>query len=177
LTYAGFFAGGVADPRYNTSYLVNASIAMGKPMIAVSFNYRLAGWGFLASKEVVNANASNIALFDQRLALQWIQENIGAFGGDPRKVTIVGESAGAFSVGYHLLANEGDNEGLFRAAVMESGSAFWAPRKCALISQTDTSLRPRSEETGRTRFVLAANAANVRQRNDRSRLRQRDRLA
>ncbi|KAH7386387.1 Alpha/Beta hydrolase protein [Cadophora sp. MPI-SDFR-AT-0126] len=120
----GFTAGGSADARYNTSYLVNASVAINKPVIAVSLNYRVAGFGFLASKEVVEAGEANIGLFDQRLALRWIQENIYAFGGDPSKVTIFGESAGAFSVGYHLTGFDGKNDGLFRAAILQSGSAL-----------------------------------------------------
>ncbi|KAH8668560.1 Alpha/Beta hydrolase protein [Xylariales sp. PMI_506] len=120
----GFDAGGSADPRYNTSYLVNASVAIHKPIIAVSLNYRVGGWGFLASKEVVAAGETNIGLFDQRLALKWINENIAAFGGNPDTVAIAGESAGAFSVGYHLTGFDGHHGGLFRAAIMESGNAL-----------------------------------------------------
>jgi cholinesterase len=124
IPYSGFDAGGSADPRYNTSYLVNASVAIHKPIIAVSLNYRVGGWGFLGSKEMVGAGALNIGLFDQRLALRWIQENIAAFGGNPDKVTISGESAGGFSVGYHLTAFDGKNEKLFRAAILQSGNAL-----------------------------------------------------
>lgn len=120
----GFDAGGSADPRYNTSYIVNASVAIHKPIIAVSINYRVGGWGFLGSKEVAAAGVANIGLYDQRLALEWIQENIQAFGGDPEQVTIAGESAGGFSVGYHLLAFDGKHDGLFRAAILESGNAL-----------------------------------------------------
>lgn len=87
-------------------------------------NYRVGGWGFLASKETVADGASNIGLFDQRLALRWINENVAGFGGDPSKVTIGGESAGGFSVGYHLVGFDGQNDGLFRAAIMESGNAL-----------------------------------------------------
>lgn len=97
---------------------------IGRPIIAVSLNYRVGGWGFIASKEVVEDGSSNIGLFDQRLALKWINENIKAFGGDPSKVTIAGESAGAFSVGYHLVAFDGQSDGLFRAAIMQSGNAL-----------------------------------------------------
>lgn len=67
------------------------------PFIAVSLNYRLHGWGLLFGKEVVEAGVGNLAFRDQRLALHWIQENIVAFGGDPSKVVIFGESAGASS--------------------------------------------------------------------------------
>jgi len=100
---------------------------MGKPVIVVSINYRLSGWGFLASKEVVKEGSTNAGLYDQRLALQWVHENIHAFGGDPRKVTIWGESAGAVSVGYHTVAFNGRNNDLFRAAIMESGNPLGAP--------------------------------------------------
>lgn len=120
----GFDAGGSADPRYNQSYLVNASVAIHKPIIHISLNYRVGGWGFLGSKEVAAAGESNIGLFDQRLALKWIQENIRSFGGDPNQVTISGESAGAFSVGYHLTGFNGKHDNLFRAAILQSGNAL-----------------------------------------------------
>lgn len=96
----------------------------GKPFIAVSFNYRLSAWGFLSSQEVVDSGNTNIGLRDQRLALQWVQENIAAFGGDPAKVTIWGESAGGMSVGYHLTAYGGRDDGLFRGAIMQSGGTI-----------------------------------------------------
>lgn len=126
----GFDAGGSADPRYNTSYLVNASVAIHRPIIVVSINYRVGGWGFLGSKEVAAAGQLNIGLYDQRLALRWIQDNIAAFGGDPAKVTIAGESAGGFSVGYHLTAFDGRNDGLFRAAILQSGNSMGPGSTC-----------------------------------------------
>ena len=123
----GFNAGGLADERYNTTALVELSVKMKKPTIIVSINYRLSGWGFLASREVLDSGAGNAGLFDQRLALRWIRDNIRAFGGDPEAVTIWGESAGAMSVGYHTVAFDGEHANLFRAAIMESGTAMGRP--------------------------------------------------
>ncbi|KAM0706607.1 hypothetical protein Q7P35_005934 [Cladosporium inversicolor] len=118
----GLQMGGSRDARYNLSFIVENSVKIGKPIIGVSINYRLAGWGLLASEQVSGSGDTNIGLRDQRLALHWVQENIGAFGGDPRKVTIWGESAGAASVGWHLLAYNGRDDGLFRAGIMQSGN-------------------------------------------------------
>ncbi len=125
----GFKAGGSADPRYNTSFMIRNSMEMNMPIITVMPNYRTMGFGLLASKEVAEAGLGNIALFDQRLALKWIHENIQAFGGDPTKVTIAGESAGGTSVGYQLVAFNGKSDGLFRSAIMESASLLGASRK------------------------------------------------
>ncbi|KAF8993495.1 carotenoid ester lipase precursor [Cyathus striatus] len=79
-------------------------------------------FGFMAGKEVKEAGVGNLGLQDQRQALRWIQKYIGQFGGDPTKVTIWGESAGAISVALHMVANNGNSEGLFRAGFMESGA-------------------------------------------------------
>ncbi|KAJ7207637.1 Carboxylesterase family-domain-containing protein, partial [Mycena pura] len=68
------------------------------------------------------AGVGNLGLQDQREAMRWVQKYISNFGGDPSKVTIWGESSGAISVAMHMLANDGDTEGLFRAAFMQSGS-------------------------------------------------------
>ncbi|KAG6829190.1 hypothetical protein H0H92_005390 [Tricholoma furcatifolium] len=116
----GFEIGGTTI--YDGGVIVGRSISMGSPVIFVSMNYRVSGFGFLGGKEVKKAGVGNLGLQDQREALRWIQKYIHAFGGDPKKVTIWGESAGAISVGLHMVANNGDNEGLFRAAFMQSGS-------------------------------------------------------
>lgn len=92
----------------------------------MTINYRLSTWGFLNSAEIREAGATNLGLRDQRLALHWIQENIASFGGDPKKVTIWGESAGGMSVGNQLIAYGGRDDGLFRAGIMESGGSIAA---------------------------------------------------
>ncbi|RLN73538.1 hypothetical protein BBJ28_00017758 [Nothophytophthora sp. Chile5] len=122
----GLIQGGARDPRYNLSYMIEEAAQAGKPFIGVSFNYRLQAFGFLSGTAVHEAGVANLALKDQRLALHWVQENIAAFGGDANKVTIWGESAGARSIGYQLVAYGGRDDGLFRGAVMQSGaSAYW----------------------------------------------------
>ncbi|EIW81505.1 carotenoid ester lipase precursor [Coniophora puteana RWD-64-598 SS2] len=107
------------------SILVNQSVSLGTPVVYVSLNYRLNIFGFLASEEVQDAGIGNLGLQDQRQAMRWFQQYITQFGGDPSKVTIWGESAGAISVGAQLVANKGNNEGLFRAAIMDSGAPLW----------------------------------------------------
>ncbi|KAJ8519353.1 hypothetical protein ONZ45_g3707 [Pleurotus djamor] len=107
---------------YDGGLIVERSIQLGEPVIYVSMNYRLSGFGFLASREVKEAGVGNLGLQDQREALRWIKKYISNFGGDPTKVTIWGESAGAISSALHMVANNGNNEGLFRGAFMQSGS-------------------------------------------------------
>ncbi|KAL2803399.1 Alpha/Beta hydrolase protein [Aspergillus granulosus] len=121
----GFSNGGGGDQRYNLSFIVEQSVKIGKPIIGVSINYRLSLWGFLYSNEMVGEGNTNLGLRDQRIALQWVQENIAAFGGDPQKVTIWGESAGAASVGFQLTAYGGRDDKLFRAAILQSGNPIY----------------------------------------------------
>ncbi|KII91038.1 hypothetical protein PLICRDRAFT_554187 [Plicaturopsis crispa FD-325 SS-3] len=119
------FGGGFelgSPTMYDGGVIVKRSIALNEPVIYVSMNYRVTAFGFLASQEVKDAGVGNLGLQDQRLALRWVQKYIGAFGGDPAKVTIWGESAGAISVALQMLTNGGDTEGLFRAGFMESGA-------------------------------------------------------
>ncbi|KAK2790226.1 hypothetical protein FQN52_005723 [Onygenales sp. PD_12] len=105
---------------------VTASVNYGKPIVVVSVNYRVGGFGFLAGKEVLADGSANLGLLDQRLGLEWVADNIAAFGGDPDRVTIWGESAGSISVFDHMLMYEGDNDykgkPLFHAGMMNSGS-------------------------------------------------------
>jgi carboxylesterase type B len=92
--YGGAFAiGSSSQPTYNLSNFVNASQSANKPLIAVSLNYRLSFFGFLAGSDLQAEGNTNLGLYDQRLALRWIKENIASFGGDPTKITVFGESA------------------------------------------------------------------------------------
>ncbi|KFY25511.1 hypothetical protein V493_04604 [Pseudogymnoascus sp. VKM F-4281 (FW-2241)] len=122
--------GGGFELGWNTMYdgtpWVKSSIEQGKPMIFITVNYRIGGFGFLPGAEILKDGAANLGLKDQRLGLQWVADNIAAFGGDPDKVTIWGESAGSISVFDQMIANDGDHtykgKPLFRAAIMNSGS-------------------------------------------------------
>ncbi|KAI4639737.1 hypothetical protein J4E93_009091 [Alternaria ventricosa] len=120
----GFELGSTA--MYDGTSLVAESVAQGKPIVFVAVNYRVGGFGFMPGKEVLDDGSANLGLLDQRLGLEWVADNIAAFGGDPEKVTIWGESAGAISVLDQMMLYDGDNnyngKPLFRAGIMNSGS-------------------------------------------------------
>lgn len=67
--------------------MIQNSVKLNKPFIGVSLQYRLNAYGFVDSKEVKEAGATNLGIRDQRMALQWVKENIAAFGGDDSKVS------------------------------------------------------------------------------------------
>ncbi|KAL3429456.1 Alpha/Beta hydrolase protein [Aspergillus tetrazonus] len=122
--YGGAYASG-STQSYNLSGLASDSINLSRPVIFVAANYRVGGFGFLAGKELLRDGSTNLGLLDQRLSLEWVADNIEAFGGDPTKVTLFGESAGSISVFTQLALYGGDNtykgKPLFRAAIMDSG--------------------------------------------------------
>ncbi|GIZ48521.1 hypothetical protein CKM354_001157500 [Cercospora kikuchii] len=120
----GLTAGYSADPRFEGTALTRISKEIGKPIVLVSVNYRLGPFGFLNGKEMAELDLLNLGMLDQRLALHWIQDNIAAFGGDPRKVTLAGQSAGAVSTYSHMMAYGGRDDHLFRGAILQSGGAF-----------------------------------------------------
>nr|XP_006818593.1 PREDICTED: cholinesterase-like [Saccoglossus kowalevskii] len=93
-------------------------------IIVVTINYRLGPLGFLSTGDEVATG--NYGLLDQRQAIIWVRENIEAFGGDIDRITVMGESAGAASIGLHLLSH--GSRGLFKRAIMQSGSGHspWA---------------------------------------------------
>ncbi|KIW07059.1 uncharacterized protein PV09_01950 [Verruconis gallopava] len=107
--------------NYNPGRLLRTAVEIDQPVIMVSANHRLNAFGFSASREMEEAGLLNLGLEDQRVALQWVQEHIAEFGGDPSKVTLMGDSSGSWSTVAHLLWDEGDTQGLFRAAIAMSG--------------------------------------------------------
>jgi len=113
--HGGAFANGSGD-IYDARWFVERG-----DMIAVTLNYRLGALGFLAHPALAadGASAGNYGFADQQAALRWVHDNIGDFGGDPDRVTVAGESAGAMSVCDHLVAP--GSAGLFHAAVVMSG--------------------------------------------------------
>lgn len=119
----GFYEGSSAMPAYNLSYIVQNGVEIDKPFIGVSINYRLTGFGFLASQQVVNKGYSNVGLRDQIKAIEWIHENIAMFGGDPDHLVIWGESAGALSVSKLLVS--GHLQDYVKGAIIESGSVLF----------------------------------------------------
>ncbi|KAL2166994.1 hypothetical protein VTG60DRAFT_1888 [Thermothelomyces hinnuleus] len=121
---------------YDGGPLVSNAIDMGKPYVFVAVNYRVGGFGFMPGKEILADGSANLGHLDQRMGLEWVADNIAAFGGDPNKVTIWGESAGAISVFNQMALYNGDNtykgKPLFRGAIMNSGSIVPAdPVDCA----------------------------------------------
>ncbi|KAG5643870.1 hypothetical protein DXG03_009500 [Asterophora parasitica] len=109
---------------YPGAGIVQESSRIGLPVITVILQYRLAAWGFLGGSDASANGAQNLGLYDQKLALEWVQKNIGAFGGDKSKVTVFGQSSGAMSIGYHFL---NVNQKLFSGAILQSGSSTSVP--------------------------------------------------
>jgi para-nitrobenzyl esterase len=118
----GFMAGDGSEPRYD-----GASMAA-KGIVAITINYRLGVFGFMAHPELTKESpqraSGNYALFDQHAALKWVQQNIAAFGGDPKRVTIAGESAGSIAVSAQMASPLSKN--LIAGAIGESGSIMGA---------------------------------------------------
>ncbi len=124
-----FFYGGAFGQvaPYGTIATYNGTTLAEKGVIVVTANYRLGTLGFLAhpqlDNESVHNSSGNYGLMDQVATLNWVQRNIGAFGGNSSQVTIFGQSAGGESVLIHLVSPE--SKGLYQQAIVESGP-FWA---------------------------------------------------
>lgn len=116
----GFIAGDGSEPRYDGESMAKRGI------VTITVNYRLGPFGFMAhpelTKESPNHSSSNYGYLDQSAALRWVQQNIAAFGGDPKRVTIAGESAGSASVSAQMLSPLSRN--LIAGAIGESGSVL-----------------------------------------------------
>ena len=124
----GNVAGDGSEPRYDGTRLAQRGI------ITLSVNYRLTIFGFFAHPELTQESpqhaSGNYGYLDQAAALRWVQENIAAFGGDPNRVTIAGESAGSISVSAQMVSPLA--KGLFAGAIGSSGSVLGALSPVAL---------------------------------------------
>ncbi|MFA4848248.1 MAG: carboxylesterase family protein [Methanoregula sp.] len=121
-----FFYGGAFGKIAGSIPLYNGTALAEKGVIVVTTNYRVGALGFLAHPQLDNESPYNVSgnygLLDQIAAMQWVQRNIGQFGGDPSRVTIFGQSAGGESVLIHLVSPQ--SKGLYQQAIVESGT-FW----------------------------------------------------
>ncbi|KAI0787601.1 extracellular triacylglycerol lipase precursor [Fomes fomentarius] len=122
--FGGGFNQGFSS-QFNASAIIAQSVTRGTPVVYVSLNYRVGPFGFPQGTEADDRGALNLGLKDQLTALQWVKKNIGAFGGDPSKVTIFGQSAGAVSISDLFLNSKIEN--FVRGAIFESGSASTLP--------------------------------------------------
>ena len=148
----GFVAGGNSEKRYDGEALARRGVIVVEP------NYRLGVFGFLSHPELTresgHSSSGNYGLLDQVAALEWVVKNIAAFGGDPRKITIGGESAGSLSVSA-LMASPLSRD-LFQRAIGESGAFFPSSPHAGM------QLRPVSvtEQTG-VRFAESVGAKSL----------------
>ncbi|MDB5672138.1 MAG: Carboxylesterase, type [Alphaproteobacteria bacterium] len=119
----GFTTGGTGTPMFDGSKLASRGV------VVVTIAYRLGALGFLAARELSaespTRSSGAYGIMDQVAALNWVHRNVAAFGGDPAKVTIFGESAGGMSVS--ALASSPKTEGLFRGVIAQSGAYFPQP--------------------------------------------------
>jgi para-nitrobenzyl esterase len=118
----GFTQGAASQSIYDGAHLAN------RGAVLVTINYRLGVFGFFAHPDLTAASphhaSGNYGLLDQIAALRWVRRNIAAFGGDPHNVTVFGESAGAASIGYLIVAPPA--AGLFDKAILESPAVLFS---------------------------------------------------
>ncbi|WP_440114614.1 carboxylesterase/lipase family protein [Paenibacillus sp. QZ-Y1] len=119
-----FVSGAGSQPMYD-----GTQFALRGDVIVVTINYRLGPLGFLHMAPLGEGFASNVGLLDQIAALQWVQDNIEAFGGDSNNVTVFGESAGSMSIA--ALMAMPSAKGLFHRAIMQSGASQFVPAEQA----------------------------------------------
>ncbi|KAF9395732.1 hypothetical protein CPC16_007101 [Podila verticillata] len=134
----GFRDGANAMDLYDGVNLVAESVIIGRPVIVVVPNYRLNFFGFFSCPELVEDvrsdpklqpgyehSTGNWGLMDQKLALEWVRQNIGMFGGQADNITAYGESVGGVSVNYHMLISQ--HRGLFERGIIQSCAMASAP--------------------------------------------------
>jgi para-nitrobenzyl esterase len=143
-----FWAGSGSEPRYNGAKLA------ARGAVVVTFNHRLGVFGFLShpelSAESHQGTSGNYGLLDQIAALEWTRANIAAFGGDPERITVAGESAGSCSVSF-LMASPRSRH-LFHRALGES---------CAYFMPEPHTMKPLAHAANERRGVEFASAAGV----------------
>lgn len=151
----GFGAGATSETVYSGEKLAK------KGVVLVSIAYRVGQLGFLAHPELSAENpnkvSGNYGLLDMIAGLQWIQKNIAAFGGDPKKVTIFGESAGGIAVS--MLCASPLAKGLFTGAISQSGGSFGPPRLTTFPGENQK-LLPDAESSGLA-FAKAAGVSTI----------------
>jgi para-nitrobenzyl esterase len=137
----GFRSGSGSDPVTEGDTFARHGLVM------VTLNYRLGALGFFAHPSLPEEPRGNYGLLDMVAALGWVQRNIEAFGGDPSRVTIFGESAGGMAV--HLLMITPRAEGLFHRSIAQSGYGTWPlPRLSTASSRAAPPGAPSAEEVG-----------------------------
>ncbi|KAJ7064877.1 Alpha/Beta hydrolase protein [Mycena amicta] len=112
---------------YDGGSIVRKSMLLGKPVMVVTFNFRIGFFGFAASPLLLEDNAAagdvgvgNYGLRDQRRALEWLHRYIQEFGGDPNNVTMFGESSGAADILYHMQSKANEHHPLFQRGIVQS---------------------------------------------------------
>ncbi|KAL8701999.1 MAG: hypothetical protein Q9201_004621 [Fulgogasparrea decipioides] len=123
--HGGGYTSGYKTQFQAEALLARSSSSKSTGVVFVQLNYRLGAFGFLSGQGI----QSNAGLLDQRLALEWVQAHIERFGGDPKQVTVMGESAGAGSIEYHVTSQDTalSRHSLFQRAVMQSPFFFPDP--------------------------------------------------
>jgi carboxylesterase type B len=117
-----FWYGSNNEPTTAPAGLIRESVQNGMPVMHVAVNYRLGVFGFAQSGALKDEGSENAGLRDQRLAIEWVRDNIEVFGGDPKRITILGQSSGGLSIGMQMLAYGGTKPLPFQQGVAESQS-------------------------------------------------------
>lgn len=116
----GFWTGQNREATKQPDGIVQQSVQNGLPVIVVTINYRLGSFGFAQSAALEAEGSENAGLRDQRLALEWVRDHIGMFGGNPDKVTIFGQSSGGLGVGMQIMAYGAQKPVPFQQAICQS---------------------------------------------------------